>query len=135
MVAVQYLHRTIADYVESPQVWQRLLSYTAGSNFEPSESPLKSLILELKKSQLSIKSNSQYFAKEQWDNAMPFVNHDEPMGCNKQVTLLNKLDRILMECMVIDKLHRRDTSFTQYWSSYKFSAVWNTDMLAMTTNQ
>jgi hypothetical protein len=48
MGKVQYLHRTVRDYLEQEEVWKTLLSYTVNSNFHPHRSLLISHILSLK---------------------------------------------------------------------------------------
>lgn len=44
---VQYLHRTVKDYLESPSVWQMLLD-ACRSSFDPQMALLRSFVLQLK---------------------------------------------------------------------------------------
>jgi hypothetical protein len=45
--AVQYLHRTVKDYLERPDVWNRILS-TTGHSFDPNVSLCRSFIVQIK---------------------------------------------------------------------------------------
>ncbi|KAK7949468.1 hypothetical protein PG988_016107 [Apiospora saccharicola] len=45
---VLYLHRTVADWLEKPEVWASLASITAGTGFSPNLAMLKSRIMMLK---------------------------------------------------------------------------------------
>jgi hypothetical protein len=45
---IQYLHRTVKDYLHQPDTWSILLSHTAGTPFSPHTALLKSCILQLK---------------------------------------------------------------------------------------
>jgi hypothetical protein len=45
---VQFLHRTVRDYLEQPDAWDALLVYTNGTAFSPDASLLKARILYLK---------------------------------------------------------------------------------------
>jgi len=45
---VQYLHRTVRDYLESAKIWGSLVSHTSNSDFHPYRSLFTSLILALK---------------------------------------------------------------------------------------
>lgn len=45
-IKVQYLHRTVRNFLEKPEIWHRLLSYTAG--FDPHTMLLKSCLFQLK---------------------------------------------------------------------------------------
>lgn len=45
---LSYLHRTVRDFLELPQVWSRILSYTRQSQFSPYASLLKSHVLYMK---------------------------------------------------------------------------------------
>jgi hypothetical protein len=45
---VIYLHRTVADYICLPQVWERIASPTAGTSFNPNLILARSLVIEMK---------------------------------------------------------------------------------------
>jgi hypothetical protein len=79
---VLFLHRTVSDFFAKPDVWDRLLSYTAGKSFSPNLSMLRSCVLQLKGLEvspnrpldMSIISNALYYAKEaevDLDSAFP----------------------------------------------------------------
>ena len=44
---VQYLHRTVRNFLEKPDVWQQLLSHTEKSGFDPHSRLLRSCIYQL----------------------------------------------------------------------------------------
>lgn len=45
---VQYLHRTVRDYLEKPAVWNPLIAHTAQSDFNPSVALIRACVLQLK---------------------------------------------------------------------------------------
>ncbi|TVY80314.1 hypothetical protein LSUE1_G006860 [Lachnellula suecica] len=45
MGTVQYMHRTVRDFLEIPNTWSFLISATAGTNFRPHKYVLKSILL------------------------------------------------------------------------------------------
>ena len=46
-LAVQYLHRTVKDYLERPDIWNRIL-LTTGHSFDPNVSLCRSFIVQIK---------------------------------------------------------------------------------------
>ncbi|OBS20396.1 hypothetical protein FPOA_06767 [Fusarium poae] len=50
---VVYLHRTVADWLEQPAVWDQIVSHTAGSNFSPNLSMLRSSLMQVKTAKVS----------------------------------------------------------------------------------
>ncbi|KAH8803347.1 small s protein, partial [Xylogone sp. PMI_703] len=50
---VVFLHRTVSDWFAKPEVWNELLSRTAGKSFSPNLSMLRSCVLQIKCSKVS----------------------------------------------------------------------------------
>ena len=132
---VQYLLRTVADYIQNSDVWNKLLAYTAGCDFEPCELLMKSLILELKKEPLGRVIIDREFGYFQWEHFRHFANHDEPIDANKQVALVDEFDKTITESMAMDTLPRKTEYTGQHWSSPIFPPMWNTDMLSLAIDQ
>jgi hypothetical protein len=138
MIVVQYLHRTVADYIETPLVWDRLLGFTVDSNFEPYELLLRSLILELKNVQRDHDRGVKISARDEWDAVLPLIVHDEPVNSSKQVELVDELDKILTESAATNPRYNdvwEGISPMRHWSSYRFPSAWETDMLSMAIDQ
>jgi hypothetical protein len=134
--AVRYLHRTVADYIHSSDVWNRLLVYTVGRDFEPHELLLKSLILELKKGLfLGRVIINRDFGSFDWVNFKRYVDHDEPMDANKQVALLDEFDKTINEKMAMNTRPSRTEGTGQHWSSPTFPPTWDIDMLSLAIDQ
>ncbi|PMD20004.1 hypothetical protein NA56DRAFT_705245 [Hyaloscypha hepaticicola] len=130
-LVVQYLHRTVADYIQNSDVWNRLLVYTAGCEFEPYELLLKSRILVLKKQLSGRVINDPDFGSYRWEDFKHFLNHEEPIDANKEVALVDEFDKTITESMAMDTLHRRTGGTGQHWSSPDFPPMWNVDMLSL----
>ena len=47
MRTVQYLHRTVQEYLERPSVWEGIASRTVGTDFNPNISMLRSCVVQL----------------------------------------------------------------------------------------
>jgi len=45
--SVQYLHRTMRDFIHSDEIWQDLLTYSSKTSFHPLTAMMKSLICQL----------------------------------------------------------------------------------------
>jgi len=50
---VVYLHRTVADWLARPAVWDHVTSHTAGSTFSPNLSMLRSSLMQVKTAKVS----------------------------------------------------------------------------------
>ncbi len=48
---VQYLHRTVKDYLEQPTVWETVTAKTKETTFDPNVLLLKACLLQLKTSE------------------------------------------------------------------------------------
>jgi hypothetical protein len=49
---VQYLHRTVKDYLEQPEIWKTITAHTDGSGFNPNILLLRSCLRQLKATEL-----------------------------------------------------------------------------------
>jgi hypothetical protein len=89
---VQYLHRTVRDYLEPPKIWESLASRTSSSEFHPYRSLFTSLILELKSQRpgmtiidlsLRVHAAMAYAFKADTDTSQPYAD------------LVDSLDRVM----------------------------------------
>ncbi|ORY15849.1 hypothetical protein BCR34DRAFT_598123 [Clohesyomyces aquaticus] len=98
---VQYLHRSVADWLQKKNVWDTILEGTRTTNFNPHVSILQSLVMRLKCSPPAsgIPSNGYLqFLHHQWDivNAViHFAMKSEATTGKAQVAILDELDRVM----------------------------------------
>jgi hypothetical protein len=103
---VQYLHRTVRDYLEKPDVWQILLARTSRTEFNPNLALLKSCILRLKL--VSIVEPLLVGSV-----AMLYAHRADAQTKKGNVALLNELDRTVTYCSNM-------SGMTEYWGSHKW---------------
>jgi len=89
---VQYLHLTVKEFLEKPEVWSELLSWAPQRAFDSNVACLSGLILRLKKT----------FVFHGWgrhvagllDSAMSFARQAEDSTAQAQTALVEEVDRI-----------------------------------------
>lgn len=86
---VQYLHRTVRDYIERENIWESLMLKTADSNFEPNISLLQSCILQIKVLRRG------YTSRDIAKTAIRHAFSSESSKRKDYVALLNELDRTM----------------------------------------
>jgi hypothetical protein len=90
---LSYLHRTVRDFLELPQVWSRIIGPTRGSDFNPHVSLLQSSVLYIR---LALKSKINPLGA--LDFAAMGLRHayQAELETNRpQILLLDKLDKMI----------------------------------------
>ncbi|KAI9658401.1 MAG: hypothetical protein M1821_002534 [Bathelium mastoideum] len=90
---VQYLHLTLKEFLEKPEVWSELLSKTSKTGFDPNLACLRSCILRLKKTPFF---NRQSDIHHLIAGAMSFARHAEDSTSQAQVDLVDELDKTIV---------------------------------------
>jgi hypothetical protein len=88
-----YLHRTVADFVHKPEVWDELVSHTEDSKFHASLAVLQSLVMEAK--MISLGRQPLADLNVPWDlmiNAQLFARLAESQTRTSTRQLLDELD-------------------------------------------
>ncbi|CAN9203240.1 unnamed protein product [Alternaria alternata] len=91
---VVYLHRTVAEYLHKPQIWNELVSHADGLEFHASVAVLQSLVAEVKLFNLGLQTQAN--SSVPWDlinNAMLFARLTEAQTQTSPRKLLDELDR------------------------------------------
>lgn len=84
---IQYLHRTVRDFLEKRDEWDKIVSRTKGTSFEPYSALLGAAILELKTSSAGM-----------WPELAPlltFAMHAGFVTGHANTKLLDELDRVM----------------------------------------
>ena len=111
---MRYLHLTVKEYLEKPEVWASLLALTQSSGFDAILSLLRSSILLLKS---KIPSASTAWNNDLWtaiDASMRLAVRAEHSSGSAQPELLRVLDHIVSELWLAK---RADLSTTLHWSA------------------
>jgi hypothetical protein len=103
---VQYLHRTVKDYLEKPDIWSRILAYTAASTFNANSRMLSSCILQMKTYMTSTQSKQLWYAAL---DAMTYARLADDESTVSNAALLEQLD-ISMSALY-------EPPFGGHWSS------------------
>jgi hypothetical protein len=89
---VRYLHRTVRDYVEQPEIWHGLLSLTSDSDFSPYASLFWASVLYIKTVACTAKISRLL---ESVYTAISYAHHAEIATGKPRTRLLDELDRTL----------------------------------------
>lgn len=97
---VQYLHRTVADWLRKDQVWDKIIDSTRGTEFNPHDSIIVSLLLQLKSSELNDQiSKNDFPLVDQWllvRALMVMVSSlKKTLGKDEPIEILDELDRVM----------------------------------------
>jgi hypothetical protein len=98
---LSYLHRTVRDFLELPEIWSIVLKPTSGKEFVPSVALLQSQVLYIKRvlpfptDLMHRISDIQKFATR----AIAFARQAETATSKPQVTMLDELDRVCNELL------------------------------------
>ncbi|KAI9679714.1 MAG: hypothetical protein M1822_007320 [Bathelium mastoideum] len=83
---VQYLHLTVREFLEKPEIWSELLSKTSRTEFDPNLACLRSCILRLKK--------TPHF-EVRLDTKLSFARCAEDSTSQAQVDLVDELNKTI----------------------------------------
>lgn len=107
---VGFIHRTVAEFLNSPDIWQDLCALTQGTDFDPAASLMSSCLWVLKGDFLLDGTNGTY--------AMKLVNYSM-MFCQAATSL--SIEQALQFVEAIDQSlissYKRGRSDGQYWLS------------------
>jgi hypothetical protein len=111
---VQYLHRTVKDYLHQPDVWISVTAKTDTSDFEPNISLLKSCILQLKASGSDEKKRTFHMSTcGHVTLALEVAHQAELTNKTGYIPLLDELD------LVMKSLLRQTGAFhNRHWVTY-----------------
>jgi hypothetical protein len=98
---VQYLHITVRDYLEKPDIWGDLLSWTADSDFDASLACLRSLILRIKTS--FCYHGWGFYVWRLLDNAVDFARRAESSTGCAHTSLLNEVDDLASALLPVER--------------------------------
>lgn len=107
---VQYMHRTVRDFIEQPNTWQAIIKRTAHTGFSPNQSLLRSCVLQLKI------ISPGHLTKNIWrtaEAAMAYAHKSDAETGNPNTALLNELDKT----MTRHAADRIDMRFHGHWAS------------------
>ncbi|KAI9695651.1 MAG: hypothetical protein M1820_008498 [Bogoriella megaspora] len=115
---VRYLHLTVKEFLEKPEVWSELLSWTFATNFDSNVACLKGLILRLKST----------FAYHRWgrhiisliDSAISFARYAESSSSQSHVSLVDELDKTATALYGPTNEHWSIESMMQ-WEDYRYA--------------
>jgi hypothetical protein len=123
---VQYLHRTVKDYLEKPDIWNSILVHTSGSGFDANSRMLSSCVLQLKTSMIS---NDKYRLWRMALDAMSYAYQADTQLGISNAELLDQLD------IAMSTLYK--TPQGGHWSSNSpnklsgyITETWNSNMLS-----
>jgi hypothetical protein len=128
---VVYLHRTVADYLNRPVIWQRILSWTAGTKFNASRLLLQSVIMDMKTTEISlalpIPSTGPQMLWTMVEYAMTFAKYAEDTDRISISALLLELDRIVALYFVRPPQYQNYPEYTWHLCYMEFltQEVWS----------
>ena len=86
---ISYMHRTVKDYIERPEIWKKLLAHTAGTQPEPKLGVLIGIVMELK-------VNTDHLTLYRLANyAIDIAQQFDQTTKNFQIGLLEEFDRVM----------------------------------------
>ncbi|KAE9375911.1 hypothetical protein N431DRAFT_481115 [Stipitochalara longipes BDJ] len=108
---VQYLHRTVRDYLEKPEVWNKMVAHTSRTDFDPYTALLGSYIVQLKLQGAS-DSRSVVHLRHKASIILEHAAHTDLVTGRPNAALLDEFDRTmawhLEEWSKENKLHWAD---------------------------
>jgi hypothetical protein len=93
-----FLHRTVKDFLEQPDIWTSIISVTNGSSFNPYFALMTSIVMRLKIETMSYGPGNNSFS-DVWDvisTAFSFAHEAELRTGQAQIPLLVELKRLAM---------------------------------------
>jgi hypothetical protein len=112
---VDYLHRTVAEFLLTDDVWQQICDMTASSQFQCVSSMAYASLSMLKTTDSYQKSS----LKERLHNALAFCRENE-FSDQKLEEFFTQIDRTMEQHVLyaIERGWRKSTSFQAHWSTY-----------------
>lgn len=120
---VVYLHRTVADYLSRPEIWEKILSWTAGAKFNAHRLLLQSFVMGFK---IEIYPQTQDYIRSEhpgrrilWpmiENAMVLARYAEETGNVPISALLHEMDRVV--ALHVAKHPKYQISPDETWHSH-----------------
>jgi hypothetical protein len=90
---IQYLHRTVRDFLERPDIWSMLLKRTECSRFSPKVALLQSYILQLKVVMMTYDGDRFEPVSSMVNTALLYAREAEDHDHSSQLSLLRELDK------------------------------------------
>jgi hypothetical protein len=94
---IDYLHKSVADFLSREEIWNEVTSYTSGIDFDPNVSLLRSMVMQIK-CIVPKALDMNLSTSELWklvDKAMYFARLAEASTKVSHSALLNELDRTM----------------------------------------
>jgi hypothetical protein len=115
---VVYLHRTVADYLSKPDIWKRILGWTAGTEFNACRLLLQSVVMEMKTTKLFPDMMSIWPVVR---DAMNLARCAEDTGNVPTSALLQELDKAV--ALHFAKVYESSQDYTWHFYYVKFLAI------------
>lgn len=90
---IQYLHRTVRDFLERPDIWNMLLKRTENSKFSPKTALLQSYIIQLKVVMVTQTGDRFGPVSSLVNVALLYAREAEDQEHSSQLSLLRELDK------------------------------------------
>ncbi|KAF2005793.1 hypothetical protein P154DRAFT_559504 [Amniculicola lignicola CBS 123094] len=109
---VHYLHRSVADWLQKQQVWDKILEGTRDTSFNPFVCCLQSVVMRLKVSQLSLNPDALVLQWGLVEICMTLTKSIEESAGEAQDRILDEMDRIMTVFYEILVNHRVGGNFS-----------------------
>lgn len=98
--AVQYLHRSVADWLQKKHVWAQVVEATKGTDYNPYDAAVKACVMRLKclPHQAEDQTRTNDLLEPQWklvDAIMSFARASEKTTWKPQDQILDEMDRVM----------------------------------------
>jgi hypothetical protein len=118
---VQYLHRTVRDYLEQPTVWPIITAMTDNSDFDPNIWLLKCCLLQLKTNSVERRpeESPETLPNAMWRCAALGLEHSRQAELNDSpayIALLDQLDLVMMW-----HIQQKGDIYPGHWARYYLS--------------
>jgi hypothetical protein len=91
---ISYLHRTVRDYLEQPDIWKKLVLRTPQNGFEPKTALLMSYVIGVKTTGCLMFSNTDHLFRK-GETLLQMARDLEPLASEPNIALLEDLDRVI----------------------------------------
>ncbi|KAF8850535.1 hypothetical protein BDZ45DRAFT_696655 [Acephala macrosclerotiorum] len=111
---VQYLHRTVQEYLERSSIWETVVSRTAGTTFNPNISMLRSCVFQLKA------TPSGQITQSFWRlvlAALLHAHHASNETDRSHFVLIDELDQTIASHMIKTQMIQEE-DWTSDWTFY-----------------
>ncbi len=112
---VRYLHRTVRDYLEQPNVWCTITALTVDSNFDPDISLLKSYLLQIKTYPIE-DSTSKSLPDKLWRYAALGLEHARQAELHQNPAYIALLDQL--DLVMTWHAERKGTTYIGHWARH-----------------